>query len=776
MSQPTLAALLFVALSACASAPSPAPASPHGTEVSLPKMTARPLTFERITADPPLEGRAPTALALSPDGAFLTWLQPNADDSEVLDLWGMRLPSGKAEALVATADLLAGATQKLTDSERMALERKRITKRGITAYEWCGKEAHALVFPLSGDLYLARLADGAGARPAVTRLTTDDDAPEINPTCSPDGKQIAFVKGQDVVALDLATNKTTPVTRGGGGTRSFGLAEFVAEEEMLRHEGFWWSPNGDRLLIFEVDESTVGVKRRAQIHADHTAIIDQRYPAAGEANAKVTAWIYPLTKGKAGKRIAVATPREDGYLPRAGFFADGTAWVQWQSRDQKTLLLLEVGADGKTREILRETDAAWVELHDDLAALEGQRSFLWSTERSGRRQLVKVDRDTLVVSELTAEPEPVSALLAVDHKAGHIAGTVFYSAFRARGKELHVFSIPLAGGPATRLTPEPGWHAATFSRSGRFFIDRRSDVLVPNKTTLRDATGTIQHVIDDNPATELATYDLPKPQWVDVTAADGAVMNAVLFEPAMREPGVRYPVITFVYGGPAAQTVRRAWQKSWLAITAWTHRGYGVFLLDNRGMAGRDRDFARGHHNRFGEVEMEDQRRGYEALTAIDWVDAKRVGIFGWSYGGYLSARAVLDDASPFAAAAAVAPVTDWTLYDTHYTERYLGLPSRDATGALTPGSTYARADLVSRATSLDRPLLLVHGTADDNVLFDNTLKLAEALQTVGKPFDLMIYPGKAHGIAGRAAQRHVWETITAFFDEHLRRGPSASP
>ena len=764
MNSMRLTPLLGLLTAACATAPA--------TSTPTTPAVTNPLTFARVFADPPLEGRAPVALALSPDGAMSTWLQPSADDSEVLDLYARRLPDGDNEVLVATKDLLGGATQKLTEQEKMALERKRITKRGITSYRWCGKRADTLIFPFSGDLFAARL--GAG-KPVVTRLTHDDDVPELNPTCSPDGKKIAFVKGHDVVALDLATTVATQVTSGGGGTRTFGLAEFIAEEEMGRYEGFWWSPDGSKLLVFEVDEAPVGIKRRAQIHADHTAVVDQRYPAAGEANAKVAAWVFAV--GKKDKPVRVVLPTADGYLARAGFFTDGVPWVQWQARDQKTLSVLEIGADGKTRELLRETDPIWVELHDDLKPLDeprsdvasrpgaGARRFLWSTERSGRRQIAIVDRDTLAVTPLTDEPEAVSGILAVERLGdGH---RVFYSAFRERGRELHVFSI--AGGVVTRLTPEPGWHAATFSPNGRFFIDRYSDAFVPTKTALRDASGAIVHVVDDNPATELAGFLRPKATWMDVVAVDGAVMNGLLLEPVGRVAGQRYPVIAYVYGGPAAQTVRRAWQRTWLPLMVWTHMGYGVFLLDNRGMAGRDREFSRGHHMQMGQIEVDDQKRGVDALRQIDWVDGERIGIYGWSYGGYLAARAVLEKGSPWAAAAAVAPVTDWTLYDTHYTERYLGVPERKD-GALIEGSAYWRGDLVRRAGELERPLLLVHGTADDNVLFDNTLKLTEALQNAGKTFDLMIYPGKAHGISGRAAQRHVWETLTRFFDRHLAR------
>lgn len=739
------------------------------------------LTLERVFSDPPLEGRAPMGLQLSPSGKRVTFLQPNDQDSDVLDLWGVTLPDGKPRLLVATTDLLralGGGAQKLTEQERMALERKRITKRGITSSLWCGRDARTLVFPFSGDLYVAALPEEREDKheaPVVTRLTHDEDEPELSPVCSANGDKIAFVKKGDVLVADVprAGRSSSPsskkagaarrLTKGGGPTRTFGLAEFIAEEEMDRHEGMWWSPDGRSLLVFEVDESAVGVKVRAQIFSDRTELVEQRYPAAGEKNAVVTAWLVDVATGK---KTRLLTPDEDGYLPRAGFFPDGRPWVQWQSRDQRRLALFEL-ADGKKpgalRQIFEENDEAWVELHDDLVPLADGQRFLWSSEQSGRRQIVLVDRKTGAFTAVTAEPEAVEKILAVDKEKG----LVFFSAYRDRGRQLQVFSQRLAGpAGATLLTPKVGWHSATFDDAGRFFVDKHSDVGQPPRTTVHDAAGREVFVIDDNPAAEFRALVRPQPRWIDVKAEDGTMLNGLVLPPAKVESGKRYPVVTFIYGGPTAITVRHAWSRHEPVLTHWTQRGWGVFLLDNRGMGGRDRAFGRAHHRRFGDVEVKDLFAGVTALKAqVPWVDGGKIGVFGWSYGGFLAARAVLDENTPFRAAVAVAPVTDWTLYDTHYTERYLGLPVVDGKAA----DAYSRANLVSRARLLSRPLLLVHGTADDNVLFEHTLRLTEGLTREGKLFDLMIYPGKAHGISGKAAQLHVYKTISAFFDEKLR-------
>jgi dipeptidyl-peptidase-4 len=782
------------------------------------------LTLPRLHGEPPLEGRPPTALGLSPRGTWLTWLSPSPGDSDVLDLVGARLPDGAPRTLVSASDLLAGAEQRLSEAERMALERRRITRRGLTSYQWCGDDGLTLLFPFSGDLYLARLAPEppppatgeptpkclpACGRPRITRLTSDPEAPELNPSCAPDGARVAYVKDGDLHVLDLSAPLASArrLTSRDRDTQTFGLPEFIAEEEMGRHEGFWWSPDGQRLLVLEVDEAPVSVKRRARIHAGHTDLMDQRYPAAGEANARVTPWLVEAAGavGPGGTRVAGAAspvrlslpasvspdPAPDGYLTRAGFLPDGSPWLSWQSRDQRRLTLLvgrSTRPDGPgaepderpdLRPLLTEEDPAWVELHDDLRALPDGR-LLWSTERSGRRQLVVVDRRTGRLTPLTSEPEPVHSVLAVDP----VGGRVFYSAWRDRGRQLHVFSIPLRGGQARQLTREPGWHDATFDPSGRFFVDRHSDLFVPPQTRLRDARGAVVRDIDLNPADALRSFALPEVKALEVTAPDGTPLNAWFFRPlrpdgalgpgGTRSDGATFPVIASIYGGPGAQTVRRAWSRSLLHVLRWTQLGVGVLMLDNRGMAGRDRAFTRAHHLRFGQVEREDLHAGIAALSREPGVDPARIGLFGWSYGGFLAAREALDPASPFAATVSVAPVTDWTLYDTHYTERYLGLPRPDGrAGALSP--TYADTDLVARARDLSRPLLLMHGTADDNVLFEHTLRLSEALQNAGRRFELMIYPGKAHGISGKTAQVHVYSTLTGFFARHLGfRDPDA--
>ncbi|RTL45322.1 MAG: S9 family peptidase [Burkholderiales bacterium] len=718
------------------------------------------LSLERIVADPPLAGRLPRQVEISPGGRWVSFLRPSQADSEVLELWAQPSAGGEPRKLVAAADLLGGAEQKLSEAEKMALERQRISQRGITSYRWCGGDDAALLFPLSGDLYLVRLGTEG---PRAQRLTRTPDSPKQDPRCAPDGRSLAYVEGGNLVRLALDDGAAPkPLTTGGSETLTWGLADFIAAEELSRQQGYWWSKDGQSLLALRVDESAVAVKTRAQIFADRTAMTEQRYPAAGATNAKVTAFVIDA---HSAQRRELTLPGDAEYIARAGWFADGTPWLQWFNRDQTRLTLTEFkpGAGGAMagRDITVETDPAWVEVHDDL--IETPRGLLWSSETSGRRQLLLIDRATGRRTPLTQQPE------AVAHAICAGARGIVFASYGDLGKRQDLYLQPLAGGPAVTLpgSAERAWRDAKADNACGQLLVTQSAWGQPPQLALQTLgqPGAIA-LAGDAPAADLAAY-ANTPQSLALTAADGRTpLNAFYF--AAPASARRHPVLVLAYGGPGAATVSWGWGRDMPLIAYWQQRGYGVLMVDTRGMAHRDRDYTRAHHRSFGKTEVADLYAAVRQLPRlVPTVDPARIGFFGWSYGGFLGARAMLDADTPFAAAVAVAPVTDWTLYDTAYTERYLGLPGAD--GKAPP---YASANLPARAALLTKPLLLVHGTADDNVLFEHTLRLVEALQNAGKTFDLQIYPGKAHGIAGRAARLHLYRTMDAFFDRHLKTVP----
>ncbi|MBA4215900.1 MAG: hypothetical protein C0460_01050 [Methylibium sp.] len=715
---------------------------------------AADLSLERIHADPPLAGRLPRQAEVSPGGQWVSFLRPSQADSEVLELWAQPSDGGEPRKLVAAADLLGGAEQRLSEAEKMALERRRISQRGITGYQWCGSDDRALLFPLSGDLYRVRLTAGG---PQAQKLALPPGSPKLEARCSPDGKSLAYVQDGNLFSLPLTDGaKPTPLTRDGSATVSWGLAEFAAAEELARQRGYWWSKDGRSLLALRVDESGVAVKTRAQIFADRTALTEQRYPAAGEANARLAAFVIDASTGA---QRELPLPAGTEYIARAGWFADGTPWLQSFTRDQTRLTLTEYTPGAAPHDITVETDPAWVEVHDDL--IETPRGLLWSSEASGRRQLLLIDRRSGARTPLTQQPEPVAHAICAD------AQQVVFAAAGDVGKAQELYAQPLAGGPA-RLLPGAGsrqWRdAKADSGCTRLLVTRSAWGSPPRLELRRLGEDAAIALAGDPPSQDLQAYT-NTPLALALTAADGRTpLNAFFFPAQQRRDGKQQPVIVMAYGGPGASTVSWAWGRDMPRIAYWQQRGYGVLTLDTRGMQHRDREFTRAHHHAFGRNEVADLFAAVRELPRrVPGVDPARIGFFGWSYGGFLAARAVLDADTPFAASVAVAPVTDWTLYDTVYTERYLGMPDGGK------AETYARAHLPSRAALLNRPLLLVHGTADDNVLFEHTLRLVEALQTAGKTFDLQIYPGKAHGIAGRAAQLHLYRTMDAFFDQHLQ-------
>jgi dipeptidyl-peptidase 4 len=723
------------------------------------------LDLARVFADPPLEGRQPNQVEMSPAGNYVGYLKPSAADSEVLDLWAKPLPSGDDVLLVAAADLLGGKTQQLTEAEKMMLERKRIIKRGITSYQWCGEDGRALLFPFDGDLVHVQLQTGQA--PKVVRLTRNPRA-ELAPACSKSGRQVSFVADGALVVIDVSTG-VERVRMKAGADQSVGLAEFIAEEELDRHEGHWWSEDEQFLLVAAVDERNVGLKTRPQIYADKTEMVAQRYPAAGENNAVVTLWRVHASKNDKtgmGEKLAMPMPAGEEYLVRAGFFADGQAWMQSMNRSQTRLRLWGWSTSSSAwTQVIEDNDAAWVETHHDLRELPNQR-LLWSSEQSGRRQLEIIDRKTGKRSQVTRAPEKIVDVIAVDAQVG-TAGMAFVHVALDRGQEQRVAAVDLDNGAITPLFEQAGWTgwgSAVADVKGTSFVWKQSSWGVPPVVRVMDRTGRERARFETEVHEDLARALRPPVEWLSLVAADGKTpINALLMKPPKVRGAASVPMIVYAYGGPTGQVVAKRWARQYPVWLHWAQQGYAVLLVDTRGMGQRDREVARAHHHAFSKMEVADLFTAVQQTTQrFLWVDKARVGIFGWSYGGTLATRAILDANTPFAAAVAVAPVTDWRLYDTAYTERYLGMPQAQA-------SLYDDANAILRAGLLTKPFLLVHGTADDNVLFENSLRLIEALQRDQKSFELMVYPGKAHGISGNSSQRHVYETISDFWRRRLQ-------
>jgi dipeptidyl-peptidase-4 len=711
----------------------------------------RPLTLEAVYGSPDLSGPRPRALKLSPDGRYATLLKPRADDRQRFDLWAIDVATG-AERMLVDSKKLGG--RPISEEEKMRRERLRLAgTRGIVSYDW-GPDGRALLVPLDGDLWLAPL-DGE------PRRLTDTEATEMDAKLSETGRYASFVRDGELFVVEAATGRERRLTEGASATVSWGSAEFVAQEELDRSTGHWWSPDDRLLAVARVDESGVEVVQRLAIGADGSSLIAQRYPRAGTANALVE--LFVMQANGNGRVKVDLGPNPDFYLARVNWSADGkTLWVQRLSRDQKRLDLLAVDpTTGAARPVLAETAKTFVNLPSGGFGQGGEPGlvslkdggFLWLSERDGHMHLYRWRDGRL--TQLTRGDWAVAGVAGVDEQGGkaYVIGN------RETPLEQHMYAVDLKGsGTPQRLTERGFWHEGTIDRQGKHLLLQRQSPMQPPQVYLANAQGRRQRWLEENSVGAGHPFGpykdlLNAPEYGTISAADGQTLHWEVLKPHGAGP---FPVIFDVYGGPHAQRVSRSWVAP--ADRWWVEQGYAIFRLDNRGSGNRGRAFEEPIHLQLGSVEVADQLAGLAWLKAQPWAAADRIVANGWSYGGYMVLRLLETAPGAFAGGIAGAPVTQWNLYDTAYTERYLGDPRTD------PGA-YERADVLSRAAQIRDPLLVVHGMSDDNVVFDNSVRLFAALQKARVPFETAVYPGQAHGFQGEDTLIH-----RALTTEHFLR------
>ena len=723
---------------------------------------AEKLTLEAITGSAPLTGPTLTKPQVAPDGSRVTFLRGKDSDRNRLDLWEYDIASGQTRLLVDSSVVLPGE-EVLSDEEKARRERQRIAAlSGIVDYQW-SPDGKALLFPLGGELYFYDLAKSG--KDAVRKLTNGGGF-ATDPKLSPKGGFVSFIRDRNLWVIALADGKEVQLTRDGSDTIGNGVAEFVADEEMDRHTGYWWAPDDSAIAFARIDETPVPVQKRYEIYPDRTDVVEQRYPAAGDHNVLVQLGVIAPKTGAKPQWIELGTEK-DIYLARVDWRDPQRLTFQRQSRDQKKLELIETTLKtGAQRTLVTETSKTWVPLHSDLRFLKDGR-FLWSSERTGFEHLYVASEDGSKLTALTQGEWVVDSLLALDEAAGlaYVSGT------RDSAAEQHVYAVPLAGGEPRRLSQAPGMHAAAFARNASVFVDSwSSDTTLP-QIELFKADGTKLATLLENDAADAghpyAKYLAAQQPTTfgTLTAADGTTpLHYSLIKPADFDPKKKYPVVVFVYGGPAAQTVTRAWpgRSDSFFNQYLAQQGYVVFSLDNRGTPRRGAAFGGALYGKQGTVEVDDQLRGVEWLTSQAFVDPARIGVYGWSNGGYMTLMLLAKHSQAYACGVSGAPVTDWALYDTHYTERYMDLPKANEAG-------YREASVFTHLDGIGAgKLLLIHGMADDNVLFTNSTKLMSDLQKRGTPFELMTYPGAKHGLRG-SDLLHRYRLTEDFFARCLK-------
>jgi dipeptidyl-peptidase-4 len=721
---------------------------------------AKELTLERLFDSPALEGETIKGLKLAPDGSRVTFLRGKTSDYERLDLWEYHIADGQTRLLFDSDDLHTG-DEGLSDEEKARRERLRLHGSGIVSYEW-SQDGKALLFPLAGDVYTWRVDSGKGPEKVVSTPEFETDV-----QFSPRGRYISYIREQNLYVLDLSTGQEKALTSDGGGTIKYGMAEFVAQEEMQRMTGYWWSEDDTKIALIRVDESPVAEAERSEIYADEIKTIVQRYPFAGTPNVKVALGIADLAQNSL-QWVDLGTDT-DIYLPRVKWTRDSNLLsYQWQSRDQQRLELRMVRwPEMEQKTVLTETSPTWINLNDDLNFLKDGKRFLWASERDGYKHLYLYSLEGKQLAQLTEGSWVVDKVEHFDEATGQ----VFFTGRRDSPLERHLYTVSPSG-DIQRLSQREGMHEVVFSKDGSIYADLFSTATTPPQVSLHDSTGTRLTWLLENKVSESHPLRPYRESWIEplfgsLTTPDGAKLYYRLYRPANVRDGSRHPVLVYLYGGPRAQRVTKSWGSDTTFCQYMAQQGYAVFTLDNRGSTARGKAFEDPIYRAMGSIEVADQVEGVKYLRSLPWVDPERIGIHGSSYGGYLTLMALLKEPEYFRAGAAGAPVTDWRLYDTHYTERYLGHPD-------SPGEIYEKASVFPYAASLKRPLLIYHGMADDNVLFTHSTRLYHYLQERNILFMAMDYPGKKHRFSGKTTSMHRVGTIRRFFDLHfgpMRRG-----
>ncbi len=730
--------------------------------------TAEELPIARVFAAPALNGPVPRGVQISPDGVLVTYLKPEAGDQTTFDLWERPVKGGQ-ETLLVEGSKVEPKDTVLSEVEKSRRERERTAgDHGVTDYKWDESGAQILI-PAGGDLYLANAKTG-GVRKVGDTAGSASDA-----KISPKGGYVTYVRDQNLHTLDIKSGQDVAVTTEGQDTISFGTAEFVAQEEMDRFTGYWISPDDTRIAFTRVNEAPIEVVALSEIGAEGTTVLNKRYPRAGRPNAIVELYVAPIT---GGTRVKVDLgSNTDVYLARVDWAKNGkTLYVQRESRDQTTLELLAVDpATGAGRVLITERQTPWINLNSDLTPLKNG-DFIWGSERTGFHHLYLYEADGTLLHPITRGDWPVaqsagsglhpSPVSGVDEKKG----LVYFIASKDGPSVQHLYVASyLNPGEPRQITTGEGWWNVDLAKDNKSFVGGYTDPRTPAQTALYSIDGKRLSWIEENKLVAGHPYftyldHKTYPEYGTLPAEDGQTLHYSITKPYGFDPSKHYPAIVSVYGGPDVEPmVRKVWSSGTDQLL--TQAGYVLFRLDNRGTSNRGVKFEAPIHKNMGGPEVKDQIVGERYLASLPYVDPKRVGVMGWSYGGFMTLRLLTEPGSGFVAGAAGGPPSDWRFYDTHYTERYMGDPRVD-------GAAYDHSAVLPRLTTLGAPgaprLLLLHGMADDNVVFENSTRIMAALQAQSTPFDLMLYPGQRHGIRTPAKQVQLWETYLAFFKRNL--------
>jgi dipeptidyl-peptidase-4 len=738
-----------------------------------PNASARkPLTIEAIFAGGGITGRPPETIRWTPDHTKFSYIQRD-DSGEHGELWLVDAATGQKALLVSESKLaaLAPPIENIKDEREI----ERINRYRVDPYHWAPDSKHLLFVP-RGQLWLYSLENGTAVQLSASPDRSGD------PKFSPDGSRLAYVRKHNLYVRHVSSDTETQLTRDKDDKDKDkdkdekkkdanllnGEVDWVYAEELGVRSNYFWSPDSKNIVFLRMDETRVPTYPITDWMPTHPTVDMEKYPKAGDPNPVVRLGVVSASGGDV-KWISL-TDDADTYIPRFGWVRDGVLWAEVLNRAQDHLDLYFIDArSGRSRKVLTETAAnAWVNVNDDMTILKSGDRFLWSSWRDGTTQLYlySFDKENPLASDAKLERQltkgnfEILGVEAVDEEAG----VVYFTCNVDDPRERQVYSVKLDGSGFEPVTDEDGTHHAIFSGDGKHFVDEFSALMTPPRTLICSTDNTCKNVWKSRSVDD---YKLTAPQFLEFKADDGTTLYGQLLLPPESTPG-KIPLIVNIYGGPAAQLVRNSWIEDWTGSSGLFHqllsqRGFAIFTVDNRGTPARDRKFMTAVRHQFGAIELQDQ------LTALDQLfvqypqlDRTRVGIWGWSNGASMTLYAMTH--SPmFKAGAAVAPVTDWRNYDSIYTERNNGLPTDKDT------TSYTDLNLPKVADKLQGSLLLAHGTGDDNVHFQNSIQMVEALIQAGKQFQFMVYPNKTHSIRGSDDRDHLFHLIEDHFEHALK-------
>ncbi len=685
----------------------------------------------------------PTAFKVNREGTLVYFLRSTAR-SFSRDLYVYDASAKTERTLTTASQLLAGNTEHLSPEEKARRERMRSTARGIATFD-LSKDGKRLLIPLSGKLYVVDASSGQA------KELTDAGGYANDATLSPQGDKVACVRNGDLFVIDIAANQQTRLTTSATDTISNGLPEFVAQEEMDRFRGYWWSPDGKSIVYQQTDTRGMDKSYIADPSRPDQPPQSWPYPRPGRNNASVRVGIVD-TRGGATRWLTWDTGSFPYLVSVTWNDDDAPLLLAVQNRAQTDIKLYEVEQGrGATRELLTEHDAAWVNIAQSVPRFyEKGRKFLWISEENGAPLLEVRETSGAMQKELTKAELGLHELVHVDEAGGHA-----YVLASDDATDKRLFRVPLDGGDVVPVTPARAKESAAFMDGAPVFVHSQmlEDGSVRDVVRKLDGSevGMIASVAEQPAA-------MPK---LELTRVTEHALNAAIIRPSDFAAGKKYPVIVHVYAGPHNRIVDRV-PRSYFLDQWIADNGFVVVAVDNRGTPGRGRVFERVIKKDLITVALADQVAALQALIAkYPEMDGSRVGIYGWSFGGYASAHAVMQRPDVYKAGVAGAPVTDWRDYDTHYTERYMGVPDANSEG-------YAKTSVLTYADKLERPLLVVHGTADDNVYFSHSLKLSNLLFRAGKRFEFLPLLNFTHMVPEPEVTTRLYEKVVDFFQQNL--------